>query len=361
MADASSTWRTRGFIPEQLTSSAPPSLSPNYFASAMFQDIPNEVPREYLMASPSSSSLFAGQGFPFPPQQHISDAPLHVTTSARLQEHYKQHFQEHHDDRASHVDKDLPSSSSTLPELGQDSSSARLVHEQRLSTCLNILRHVQRILRHRHHDAELQLTRTSRLVVQTTWDLFFQSPSDFMCHEMDVLTDATTTAILSEGGGLPRGHSVGDSEAWMRRLDVLRDLRDDEYDAKERVKKAVKQMQCAAAIMMAGLKEQAAVLERDSPTVDRYRGVSGHGHHEAETMASSPDRWVDTCMEGINTNKPSKSTTSATSSTFLNWPQPATPLNDEDASIDADKSSSDASRDEGQCYQECCRHRAPVI
>lgn len=305
----------------------------------MFQDTPNEVPREYLMASPSSLLPLAGQGFPFPPQQPTSDIPAGpsqpLSGFIHLQEHYKKHFQEHHNNQASLVDKVLPSSSSKPPELDHHSSSARLVHEQRLSTCLNILRHIQRTLRQRHEEATLHLARTSRLAVQTTWHLFFQSPLDFMCHEMDILVDSATSAILSQGGDIPRRHSVRDSEAWMRKLDGLRDLRDDEYDAKQRVGKTLRQMQCADAMMRAGLQEQAAALEGD-PMVDQYRRAFDHGFRETEVASS-------------------KNTASATSSTFFNWPLPATSLNDDEAGINTDGDSSVASGATGQCDQVCCR------
>ncbi|KAL7907188.1 hypothetical protein GGI35DRAFT_455652 [Trichoderma velutinum] len=221
-----------------------------------------------------------------------------------------------------------------MPELEQHSSAARLVHEQRLSTSLNILRHIQRTLRQRHEEATLHLAHISRLEAQTTWELFFQSPLDFMCHEMDILSDATTSAILSAGGIVPQRHSVRESEAWMCKLDELRDLRDDEHDAKERVRKTLKQMQCADAIMRVGLQKQAAALDPMARQYHRVFGLRG----DAEAMASS------------NGNA------SSMLSTFFNWPLPATSLNIGEASLNTDENSSgSASGSSRQCLSECCR------
>ncbi|KAH6605642.1 hypothetical protein Trco_004795 [Trichoderma cornu-damae] len=335
----------------------------------MSQDAPNEVPREYLMASPSASSLLAGQSFPFPPRQRVSGPPAGLPRPLALfthpQEHRKTRFREHLSGQASRADGDLPSSSPNLPEPGRHASSALLVHQQRLSTCLDILHHVRRTLQKRHHEAELRLARTSHLVAQTTWELFFQSPLHFMCHEMDVLADSATGAILSEGGYVLRGHSAHDGEAWMRKLEGLRELRDDELDAKERAKKSLRQVRCANALLTVGLKEQAAALQRDDPAVDPSRSAENRHHRrreaeaeiEVEAMASSSDRWVD--MDGADMARLSRSTASATSSAFLNWPLPATPPNEDgDADIDSDDSINEDDRIEGRCGRECCRRFA---
>ncbi|EHK23919.1 uncharacterized protein TRIVIDRAFT_200243 [Trichoderma virens Gv29-8] len=338
MADASSTSNAHGFTQQEFVNSTPPSASSGSSSSA-FPDTPNEVPREYLMASPSSVLPFAEQGFPFPVQEATSDISFNPLTGFIQPRGYIQkHFQGGYNNQAARVDNDVPSSSSKLPEFGQYSSSARLVREQRLSTCLNILRHIQRTLRQRHEEATLNLARIQRLTVQTTWDLFFQSPLDFMCHEMDILTDATTRAILSEGGDVPQRRSVRDSEDWMRKLDGLRDLRDDEHDAKERVRKILGQMQYADEIMGVGLREQAAALERGDLMAGQYRRAFNYAHQEVEAMASS------------------KGKASATMSAFFNWPLPATSPNGDEASINTGDNSSGSS---GQCLSECCRDHSP--
>jgi hypothetical protein len=354
MADASSTQKARGIAQEQFANMpASPSESSSSSPSARFEDTSNDANQEPRMAWPPST-LLAGQGFPFPLQQQ---APDPLFTFARLQEHYRQHFRMQYGPQATPVNQGLPPSSSKFPESSQYSSSARLVHEQRLSTSLNILRHVQRTLRQRHYEAELQLTRTSQLVERTSWDLFFQSPLDFMCHEMDILTDTATTNVLAEGGVIPKGQSVRESEAWMRKLDALRDLQDDEYDAQKRIEKTVRRMKCADAMIVVGLREQEAVLRRDDDMSGQYR-MALHHHNPlgAQTVASSSDRKVN--MEGVNVAGPLKSTTSATPSTFLNWPLSATPQNihDDDASINTDGNSSDDSQFEVRRGQACCRH-----
>lgn len=287
------------------------------------------------MASPSS---LLPQGFPFPPQQPASDIPANVQSGfIHPEELYKKQFTSNYEGQFSNLNKDAHPSSFKIPEFDQHSSAARLVHEQRLSTCLNILRHIQRTLRQRHDEAILRLAHISRLEVQTTWELFFHSPLDFMCHEMDILSDATTSAILSQGGIALQRHSAHESEAWMRKLDELRDLQDDEHDAKERVRKTVKQMQCADAIMRVGLEKQAVALERGDLMAGQYHGVFSQ-HRDAEAMASS------------NNNA------SAMLSSFFNWPLPATSLNVGEASVNTDDNSSGSgSGSSGQCLSECCR------
>ncbi|KAL7951888.1 hypothetical protein V8C42DRAFT_305521 [Trichoderma barbatum] len=337
MADVSSASNIRGLTQEQLANSTPPSTSSSS-SSCAFQDTPSEVPPEYLMASPSPLPPYAGQGFPFPPQQPASFLANPLSGFIHSQARYKQYLQDNYNSQTSHTDKVASASSFNLPELEQHSSSARLIHEQRLSTCLNILRHIQRTLRKCHDEATLRLSYISHSVVQTTWDLFFQSPLDFMCHEMDILTDAATSAILSEGG-LSQRHSVCESEAWMRKLDGLRDLRDDENDAKERVRKTLRRMQCADAIMRVGLREQTAALRGD-PTAGQYRRAFDHVHRDAEAVA------------------PPNGAASATLSSFFNWPLPAMALNDDEASMNTDDNTSDtASGSSGQCDEECCRHQ----
>ncbi|KAJ4861589.1 hypothetical protein T069G_02543 [Trichoderma breve] len=334
MADASSTSNNRGLAQQHITNSTPPSTS-SRGASSEFQDTPNEVPREYLMASPSS---LLAQGFPFPPQQPTSDIP---PIFIRPEEPYKMQFTSNYENQSSNLNNGALPSSSKIPELDQHSSAARLVHEQRLSTCLNILRHIQRTLRQRHDEAALRLEHISRLEVQTTWELFFHSPLDFMCHEMDILSDATTSAMFSQGGIALQRHSAHESEAWMRKLDELRDLQDDEHEAKERVRKTMKQVQCADAIMRVGLEKQAAALERGNLMAGQYRGGFDYDYN-VEAMASS------------NNNA------SAVLSSFFNWPLPATSLNVGEANVNIadDNSSGSVSGSSGQCHSECCRDHA---
>ncbi|KAM6481541.1 hypothetical protein HDV62DRAFT_64557 [Trichoderma sp. SZMC 28011] len=331
MADASSSSNTRGLAQQQFTNSTPPSTSSSG-ASSAFEDSPNEVPQEYLMASPSS---LLAQGFPFPPQQPTSEIP---PIFIRPEEPYMNRFKSNYENQSSNLNNGAHPSSSKIPEFDQHSSTARLVHEQRLSTCLNILRYIQRTLRQRHDEAAQRLAYISRLEVQTTWELFFHSPLDFMCHEMNILSDATTSAILSQGGIALQRHSTHESEAWMRKLDELRDLQDDEHDAKERVRKTMKQIQCADAIMRVGLEKQAAALERGDLMASQY-GRGFEYRPDAEAMASS------------NNNA------SAMLSSFFNWPLPATSLNVGEASKDIidDNSSGSVSGSSGQCHSECCR------
>ncbi|PKK51538.1 hypothetical protein CI102_5413 [Trichoderma harzianum] len=335
MADASSTSNTRDLAQQHFTNSTPPSTSSSG-ASSAFEDSPNKVPQEYLMASPSSLLV---QGFPFPPQQPTSDIPLNLQPGfIRPEEPYMNRFKSNYENQPPNLNNGAQPSSSKIPEFDQHSSAARLVNEQRLSTCLNILRHIQRTLRQRHDEATLRLAHISRLEVQTTWELFFQSPLDFMCHEMDILSDATASAILSHGGISLQRHSAHESEAWMRKLDELRDLQDDEHDAKERVRKTMKQMQCADAIMRVGLEKQAAALERGDLMGGQYRGGFDYDYN-VEAMASS------------NNNA------SAMLSGFFNWPLPATSLKVGEASNDVigDNSSGSVSGSSGQCHSECCR------
>ncbi|KAM0260599.1 hypothetical protein ACHAQJ_002661 [Trichoderma viride] len=333
MADMSSTSKVSGVVQEQFAnmSASPSESSSSSPPPGMFEDSSDDANQEPHMAWPPST-LLAGQGFPFPLQQQ---APDPLVTFTRLQEHYKQHFQMHHAHQAPPLHQGLPK----YPEFNQYSSPARLVHEQRLSTNLNMLRHVQRTLRQRHDEAQLQHTRTSHLVQRTAWHLFFQSPLDYMCHEMDILTDPATINILAEGGAIPKGQSVGESEAWMKRLDALRDLQDDEYDAKKRVDKAVRQMKCADAMMVVGLKEQEAVLLRDNPMNGQYHMAFHHHPHGVQAI-------------------PSKSTTCATPSTFLNWPLSATPQSVDNGANNTDGNSSDSSQFEVRRGQACCQHHA---
>lgn len=169
-----------------------------------------------------------------------------------------------------------------------------------------------------------------------------------------MLADPVTTAILSEGGYSPRGRSLRDSEAWMRKLDGLRDLREDEFEAKERVKKIMRQIHCADAVMMEGLKQQAVVLERRAEPVReaQYQAASYPRRDGDETMASSSEQWVD--MEGTDALKASKS---AASSTFVNWPLP---VNEDDVGASGDDGDDDESSSgspvQGQCNEDCCRH-----
>lgn len=204
----------------------------------------------------------------------------------------------------------------------------------------------------------MQLARTEQLIEQTAWDLFFQSPLDFMCHEMDILTGAATISGLTGGRIFPKAHSVRESEAWMRNLDVLRDLQDDECAAKKRLEKTMKQMKRTDEMMIVGCLKQQQEMSRRSNSFGGsiYNTAYPHYFPGAQTMAFSSN------TDGINVAGPSKSTTSATPSAFSDWPRHVAHQDvnlDEASSINATDSSSTTSSShfEARCGPECCGHR----
>lgn len=203
----------------------------------------------------------------------------------------------------------------------------------------------------------MQLARTEQLIEKTAWDLFIQSPLDFMCHEMDILTGPAAINALTGGMIIPKAHSVQEREAWMRKLDVLRDLQDDECAAKKRMEKTMRQMKRADEMMVTGyLKQQGLSLQRNNPFGGQYSMAFHHHFPGAQPMA------FPSGMAGINTAGPSKNTTFATPSVFSNWPQPAVPNDvnrDEVNSINAtdNSSTSSSSHFEARCGPEYCGHR----
>ncbi|PTB44016.1 hypothetical protein M441DRAFT_186195 [Trichoderma asperellum CBS 433.97] len=353
MDASSSTLKARDAIREQFANmSASQSETPSTSPST------NGVNQEPHMRWPPPT-LFPGQSFNIPFQQQASNPLL---AFSRLQEKYKQHFQTHYGHQATPLNPgglSPPSSSSKSPELNQyPSFSARLDQEQRVSASIHILRHVQNTLQQRHHETQLHLARTEQLIEQTAWDLFFQSPLDFMCHKMDILIGPAAIGALTGGVIAPKAQSVRESEAWMRKLDVLRDLQDDECAAKKRMEKTMRQMKRTDEMMIVGsLKLQQLSSQRSTP----FGGPYSMGFHNpfsgAQTMAFSSG------VTGINMAGNSKSTASAAPSTFSNWPKFGAPQDvnhDEASSINVTDSSSTGSSSHFEAYcggHECCGHR----
>ncbi|PTB68897.1 hypothetical protein BBK36DRAFT_1138990 [Trichoderma citrinoviride] len=280
-----------------------------------------------------------------------------------------------------------PSSSSDHP-----SSSAHLLlllREQRLSTCLNLLRHAQRTLHQRHAEATAHLGRTSSLVAQSAWDLFSQSPLDFLCHEMDILTDdddvyAVTNAILSDKSpvGIGSSSSSSSSDAWMEKLNQLRDLMDDEEESKQRVSRITRQREVANGMMRVGAAELGAVLARSDALLVRgenyryrYRYQRGlRVHHAPTTMpapvassspSSSSSRNVVNVDGSANESNSKVAAPVPKKSSFFDWPVPATTaaaasskgkqaaVESEDGESSGTSSGLDSPRG---CQGECCRH-----
>ncbi|KAM0465997.1 hypothetical protein ACHAPV_000947 [Trichoderma viride] len=308
-------------------------------------------------------TFLAGQSFNIPFQQRASNPLL---AFARLQEKYKQHFETRYSPQTNPFSSGFssPSSSSKLPELNSQHSSfsARLDQEQRITASLHVLRHVQQTLQQRYQEAQTQLARTEKLIEQTAWDLFFQSPLDFMCHEMDILTGTAAINALTGGRSIiPQAQSFPDSEAWMKKLDDLRDLQDEECAVTKRMEKTMRQMKRTDEMMVVGnLKQQELSLYRSSPFPfgGQYGMAFPLSHHfpAVQTVA------FPSGVMGINTAGPSKSTASAAPSMFSNWPQPAAPPDDnqdEAGSINAADSSSTGSGShfEARCGPDCCGHR----
>ncbi|KAM0474068.1 hypothetical protein ACHAPX_007781 [Trichoderma viride] len=344
-----------------------PEAMPGYFPSI------STSPSETLSASSPSSdgvnqephmcwpppTFLAGQGFNVPFQQRASNPLL---AFARLQEKYKQHFETRYSPQTNPFSSgnSSPFSSSKLPELSQHSSfSARLDQEQRITASLHVLRHVQQTLQQRYQEAQAQLARTEKLIEQTAWDLFFQSPLDFMCHEMDILTGAATINALTGGRSIiPQAQSFPDSEAWMKKLDDLRDLQDEECAVKKRMEKTMRQMKRTDEMMIVGnLKQQVLSLHRSGPFPFGVQYGMALPHHfpAVQTVA------VPSGVMGINTAGPSKSTASAAPSLFSNWPQPAAAPDanqDEADGMNAADSSSTGSSShfEARCGPDCCGH-----
>ncbi|EHK44349.1 hypothetical protein TRIATDRAFT_275621 [Trichoderma atroviride IMI 206040] len=318
----------------------------------------NGVNQEPHMRWPPPTFL-AGQGFNMPSQQRASN-PLFAF--ARLQEKYKQHFETRYGSQTNPFSSGFssPFPSSKLPEVNNQHSSfsARLDQEQRTTASLYVLRHVQQTLQQRYQEAQTQLARTEKLIEQTAWDLFFQSPLDFMCHEMDIVTGAATINALTAGRSiLPQAQSFPDSEAWMKKLDDLRDLQDEECAVTKRMERTMRQMKRTDEMMVVGnLKQQEFSLHKSSPfpfggQYGMTFPLSGR-FPRVQTVACSPD------VMGISTAGPSKSTASAAASMFSNWPQP-TPAPDESqdeagSNNAADSSSTGSSSHfEARCGPDC--------
>ncbi|TFB07015.1 hypothetical protein CCMA1212_000757 [Trichoderma ghanense] len=333
----------------------PPSASSGS-SSCKSKSTSNEVPPEYLITSTSSLPPLPTTAFPFPPQPQSSSMP-----TTKLLDPY--------DNIPPWTPPQQRSPSQTTNQAGpssdQQSSSAHLLHEQRLSTSLNILRHTQRTLRQRHDEALTHRAHLSDLIVRSAWDLFSQSPLGFMRHEMDILTDSsssstTITAILSDKSPVGIGSSGGnlstrqESDAWMKKLDKLRHLRDDEEEIRHRLGKITRQMETASAMMRVGLAEQRAALARSDALVrgDRYRFQ--RGFVQLPTMASSC-RKAD--GRGNGNNAGTKTAAPAPRSSFFGWPVPATTSSKgKQAAVgleDEDSSGLDSPR---ECQNECCRH-----
>lgn len=306
-------------------------------------------------------TFLAGQGFNMPFQQRASNPLL---AFARLQEKYKQDFETRYNSQTNPFNPggSSPLSSSKLPELSQHSSfSARLDQQQRISASLHVLRHVQQTLHKRYQEAQTQLARIEKLIEQTAWDLFFQSPLDFMCHEMDILTGTDTINAITGGRSIiPQAQSLPESEAWMKKLDDLRDLQDEECAVTKRMEKTMRQMKRTDEMMIVGnLKQEELSLYRSSPFPfgGQYSMALPHHFPALQTVA------FPSGVMGINTTGPSTSAASAAPSMFSNWPQPAAPPDDdqnEAGSINAaDSSSTDSSSHfEARCGPDCCHHRS---
>lgn len=308
-------------------------------------------------------TFLAGQGFNVPFQQRASNPLL---AFARLQEKYKQHFETHYGPQTNAFSSggSSPFSSSKLPELNNQHSSvsARLDQQQRISASLHVLRHVQQTLQQRYQEAQTQLARTEELIEQTAWDLFFQSPLDFMCHEMDILTGADTINAITGGRNIiPQAQCFPESEAWMKKLDDLRDLQDEECAMMKRMEKTMRQMKRTDEMMVVGnFKQEELSLYRSSPFPfgGQYSMTLPHHGLAAQTVA------FPSGVMGVNTTRPSTSTASAAPSMFSDWPQPVPPppdvSQDEAGSINAADSSSTGSSShfEARCGPDCCHHRS---
>ncbi|KAK1251957.1 hypothetical protein MKX07_007436 [Trichoderma sp. CBMAI-0711] len=375
----------------------PPSGSSSGSSSYTSDATLNEVPEEYLITSTSSLPPLSTEAFPFPPQHPSSSMPTTKPPNLPWIPQQQQHFPPQPPQppppppppptttttTTTTTTKATSSgpSCSTKPNHAS-SSTAHLLHEQRLSTCLNILRHIQRTLHQRHDEATTHLTQLSGLIAQSTWDLFHQRPLDFMCHEMDMLAnDATTTAILTDKSPVGTGSSSSsssssrnlstsqqESDAWMRKLDKLRDLRDDEDEARQRVDALSRQMETANAMMRVGMAEQSAVLARSDALVRkgyhhyRYRYESGFGQ--------LPTMRVPVALALSSRNADVKMTAGASTmaaaaqvpkSSFFNWPVPATSSKGKQVAVESEEEEESSGTSSGmdsprECQGECCRH-----
>ncbi|KAL7924629.1 hypothetical protein ACQKWADRAFT_253122 [Trichoderma austrokoningii] len=298
------------------STSTPHEAMPNMSASPSETPSTDGINQEPHMCWPPPT-LLAGQSLNLPFQQRATNPLLAFTC---LQEKYKQDFQTRYGLQNNPFS---PGSSSS--------------QEQRISATLRTLHHVQQTLQQRHQDAQMQLARTEKLIQQTSWDLFFQSPLDFMCHEMD---------IFAGGGGRSssdNAQSLPESEAWMKKLDDLRDLQDEECAVRKRMEKTVRQMRRTEEMMVVGgLKLQGS----SSPFAfgGQYGVVLPHRFPAVQTMAFPA---------GVNT---AGLEASDMPSMFSNWPQPAA---QDEGSINAvdDSSTGSSSHFEASCGPDCC-HRA---
>ncbi|KAH0492582.1 hypothetical protein TgHK011_007530 [Trichoderma gracile] len=350
----------------------PPSRSSGS-SSYISSTTSNEVPEEYLITSTSSLPPLSTQSFPFPPQNASSSSSMPTTKPRNLPWNPQHHSPSQPPQATTKAAPPGPSDH----QASSSSSTARLLHEQRLSTCLNILRHVQRTLRQRHDEATAHLTHTTDLVAQSTWDLFYQSPLDYMCHEMDMLTDETTNAILSDKSPLGIGSSTRgklstaqESEAWMKKLDELRDLRDDEDEIKQRVDKIARQMETAKAMMRVGTAEQGVVLARSDallPSRYRYQYIYQNGLGQPPTMCVrvplplSCRNEEEGKMKGNANNTSTKKTAAPVpKSSFFNWPVPATLSKGKQVAVESEGEESSGTNSQldspRECQGECCRH-----
>ncbi|PON28599.1 hypothetical protein TGAM01_v202446 [Trichoderma gamsii] len=345
--------------PREAMSGHFPSISTSPEALSASSPSSDKVNQEPHMRWPPPTFL-AGQGFNMPFQQRASNPLL---AFARLQDKYKQHFETRYSPQTNPFGSSFssPISSSKLPKLNSQHSSfsTRLNQEQRITASLHVLRHVQQTLQQRYQEAQTQLARTEKLLEQTAWDLFFQSPLDFMCHEMDILTGAPTINAITGGRSIiPQAQAFPESEAWMKKLDDLRDLQDEECAVKKRMEKTMGQMKRTDEMMIVGsLKQQELSLHQSSPFPfgGQYGMALPHHFPAVQTVA------VPSGVMGINTAGPSKSTASAAPSLFSNWPQSAASpdVNQDEAGSmkNADSSSTGSSSHfEARCGPDCCGH-----
>ncbi|KAL7817670.1 hypothetical protein V8C44DRAFT_369034 [Trichoderma aethiopicum] len=318
----------------------------------------NEVPEDYLITSTSSLPPPSTQTLPFPPRNQSSSMPTTKIFPWNQQQQQQQHS----------PSQPTPGPSSSSTKVNDDnqpsSSSARLLHEQRLSTCLNILRHIQRTLRHRHDEATAHLAQLSALVARSTWDLFYRSPLDFMCHEMDMLADDTTDAILSDespvgiGSSGSSGKLSSTSDAWMKKLDELRDLRDDEDEARRRVDGIARQMEVASGMMRVGVAEQSAVLARGDALVRGYRYLYSRGGGRS-LMMPLPMPPQGSASRGVGLEAKDASSRAMDcaprKSGFFDWPVPDALSKGKQVAVESEEESSELDSPR-ECQGPCCRY-----
>jgi hypothetical protein len=202
---------------------------------------------------------------------------------------------------------------------------------------------------------------------------------------MDMLTDdATTTAILTDKSPVGIGSSNNnsssnhlstsqqDSDDWMRKLDKLRDMRDDEDEIRQRVGKISRQMETANAMMRVGMAEQSAVLARSDDALVRkgchqqyrYRYESAFGQlptMRVPVALASSFRNADVKMTvGASTKKKAAAMAPVVKSSFFNWPVPATSSKGKQVAVEPEEEESSGTSSgldsPRECQGECCRH-----